>query len=508
MESMTPNDFVEVPPSPFVMESMRAHGYTLATAVADLIDNSIAAHAKVVTLTFHWAGSNTWISILDDGDGMPEARLDEAMRLGSSNPLDKREAGDLGRFGLGLKTASLSQCRSLTVATRQSGAAFAVRRWDLDYLAQPDITGWRLLTTPRDGSVDRLASLKVQEKGTVVLLEVLDRIVGEADITDVGIRNHFQRLVQEVERHLEMVFHRLLEKRRLRILLNGSELAPWDPFLRDHPATQRTPVDSIPIPGFDEPINLKGYVLPHKDKLGAEVHAHASGPAGWNAQQGFYLYRNERLIVAGSWLGLGPGRGWTKEEHYKLARLRLDVPSSMDQLWQLDVKKSSAHPPPMVAERLAGLAETVRKTAREVFSHRGKYGPRRRTEEMQRPWKSVSQHGFTTYRIDRKHPVLSALISDVSKESRAQLEAALRIIEETVPVHQIWLDAADRADDVGRPFAGSGSGPLRKIIECAYAALRRNRNLDHREAVALLLVTEEFAGDEAHAIIATLGTTA
>ena len=501
---MSEEVYFEIPPDPTVMESMRAHGYTLPTAIADLFDNSISADSTEISLTFRWSGRSSWISILDDGHGMSQTRLREAMRLGSRSPLEERDRGDLGRFGLGLKTASLSQCRSLTVASRRAGESVTVGRWDLDYLARPDVRGWRLLATPRDGSEERLRPLADQQQGTLVLLEVLDRVVGDADVDDSAIRNHFQRQVDDVRRHLEMVFHRLLESRRVRVCINDVDLKPWDPFLRGHPATYCSPADTIPIAGHDEPVQLTGFVLPHKDRLGAEAHAAASGPAGWNAQQGFYLYRNERLIVAGSWLGLGPGRGWTKEEHYKLARLKLDVPSSMDHLWQLDVKKSSAHPPPNVAERLTGLAQSIRQRARDVFSHRGRHGTRPRQQQVSRPWKFVTNHGITTYRIDRDHPVLAALLSSVSGQTRKDVEAALRIIEETVPVHQIWLDAADRPDDVAHPFQTVATQTLRRVIQAAYIALRRNRNVDHDAAIALLLDAEEFSTSEAQAIISTL----
>jgi hypothetical protein len=496
--------FVEIPPSPSVMEAMRAHGYTLPTAIADLIDNSIAANARTITLTFRWSGSDSWISILDDGDGMSEAKLQQAMRLGSRSPLEEREPSDLGRFGLGLKTASLSQCRSLTVKSRQTGGSASLARWDLDYLARPDVNGWRLLTSVRPQSATRLEPLEQQARGTIVLLEVLDRIVGGATVDDKALRNHFHKLVLEVESHLEMVFHRLIENRQIRIVLNDQVLDPWDPFLRRHPATQCTPVEAISVRGFPEPVRVKGYVLPHKDKLGSEIHGAASGPSGWNAQQGFYLYRHDRLIVAGSWLGLGPARGWTKEEHYKLARLQLDVPSSMDHLWQLDVKKSSAQPPPSVAERLSGLAETVRKEAREVFSHRGRYGPRARPERVARPWKSVTRGGVTTYQIDREHAVLKALLASIPSQARKDMQAALRIIEETVPIQQIWLDAAERPDEWAQPFSTAAPPLLRSLIQSAYSALRRNHGVSHREAVELLLGAEEFSGKEAQAIIAAL----
>lgn len=508
---MNPTDaYEEVPPDASSMiESMRAYGYTLSTAIADLIDNSIAAHCRTVWLRFHWSGADSWVTILDDGDGMEESRLSNAMKLGSQSPLENRDPADLGRFGLGLKTASLSQCRRLTVVSKTSSSGPCVRRWDLDYLSRPDVEGWNLLTTAEPGSEERVASLEQLQKGTVVLWERLDRIVGDAGKDDARIRGHFLRLVEDVESHLAMVFHRFLSgpQPRLKIMVNGNPVVAWDPFLESHPATQTTPEDIIELPGHSEPIRVKGFVLPHKDRLGEEAHSAASGPAGWNAQQGFYLYRNERLIVPASWLGLGAGRPWTQEEHYKLARIRLDIPNSMDHLWHLDVKKSSAHPPPQVSERLKGLAQTVRQQARAVFSHRGKYRQRETKREFTRAWKTVRKSGVRVYRIDRKHPTLEALLSSIPSECSDPLEAALTIIEETVPVEQIWLDTAERPEETAAAFHGSTSSQVRGVIQLAYNALRLNRNCNHEEAVELLLSSEEFAGEESQAIIASLGGT-
>ena len=499
--------YEEVPPDASSMiESMRAYGYTLATAVADLIDNSVAAGCTTVRLQFEWAGADSWVTILDDGHGMSEPELSNAMKLGSRSPLETREAGDLGRFGLGLKTASLSQCRRLSVVSRAPGGVNATRRWDLDFLARPDVQGWKLLTTLHEASALRVVPLEDLDQGTVVLWERLDRIVGNAAKDDAKIRGHFLRLVEDVEFHLSMVFHRFLagSRPRLKILVNGNALVPWNPFQEGHHATQQTPEEEITLPCHSEPIRVRGFVLPHKDRLGDEEHAKASGPAGWNAQQGFYLYRNERLIVPGSWLGLGAGRPWTKEEHYKLARIRVDIPNSMDHLWHLDVKKSSAQPPPAVVDRLKGLAQKVRQDARAVFAHRGKYGKRKTKEEYSRPWKATRKGGAVIYRIDRKHPVLGALIRSVPKSSQDKLEAAFVIIEETVPVEQIWLDAAEYPDDPAPPFHGSTSVRIRAIVDLAYTALRRNRGCSHLEAIERLFAAEEFSGEEARAIIAAL----
>jgi hypothetical protein len=507
--SPDPMAFDDVAPDASAMiESMRAYGYTLSTAIADLVDNSIAAGCSTVWLHFEWAGADSWVTIIDDGAGMSEDELRNAMRLGSRNPLHERSPTDLGRFGLGLKTASLSQCRRLTVASRQVPGAEWVRRWDLDHLARADVKGWQLLRSPAPGSESRAALPTNLAHGTLVLWELLDRVVSaDTSPDDDRLHRHFLEIIEKVEAHLAMVFHRYLDRegrRRLKLFVNGHTVVAWDPFVESHDATEKTPLEPIRIAGYNQPIMVRGFVLPHKDKLGDDAHAKASGPAGWNAQQGFYLYRNERLIVAGSWLGLGGARPWTKEEHYKLARIRLDIPNSMDHLWHLDVKKSSAHPPPRLRDQLTGLAQNVRQKARDVYAHRGRHRGRAARREYERPWRVVRNAGVVGYRIDREHPVVAALLSAVPKERGVELEAALRIIEETVPIEQIWLDVAERPEAPARPFHGSTPLQVRSLIGIAYNALRRNKGASHAGAIEILLGCEEFASSECRAVIATL----
>lgn len=123
----------EMPPfAPVLMESTRAIGYSLEAAIADIIDNSIAAKAGKVKL-FFFPIDDAYLCILDDGIGMNNTQIDAAMQYGSQSPSDIRDASDLGRYGLGLKTASLSQCRVLTVVSKQ-GNIIIGRRWDLDYV--------------------------------------------------------------------------------------------------------------------------------------------------------------------------------------------------------------------------------------------------------------------------------------------------------------------------------------------------------------------------------------
>jgi len=497
------------PDASAMVESMRAYGYNLSTAVADLIDNSIAAECSTIWIETHWAGDDSWISITDDGKGMSVEELRTAMRLGSKNPLDARDKRDLGRFGLGLKTASFSQCRRLTVVTKTESSPTSVRRWDLDHLRRSDVTGWQLLLSMASGSESRVTQLDDLSSGTVVLWEVVDRVVGDTQQSEQHIHDHFLSLIEDLETHLSMIFHRFINRRPhgLKIFINGNSISSWDPFIETHPATQRTPEEVITLPSHDSAILVKGFVLPHKDKLSSPEHKLGSGPGGWNDQQGFYLYRNERLILSGSWLGLGDSRPWTKEEHYKLARIRIDIPNSMDDQWQLDVKKSSATPPPNLRSRLTSLAREVRSDARAVFSHRGKYGPKKKDDEIIRPWKSVRSSGVFRYRIDRNHPFISSIMGEQSGDQKSRTEALLRVLEETVPVEQIWLDSNDNEDKVeghARPFHGSTSRQKLSTLNLVYMTIRKNRNLTHDEAIQLISTFEGFEDEEFQAIIGAL----
>lgn len=194
-----------IPPNASLMfESLRGLGYSTATALADIIDNSISASASEIYLKFEWLGSNSFISIRDNGIGMNDSQLEAAMRLGAKGPLDERHTNDLGRFGMGLKTASLSQCRRLTVASFKDGALCCLR-WDLDLLAKNLDSGWLLYEGPSENSEFHLSDLEQSHSGTIVLWEILDRIVS----TQYAVED-FLSLISNVESHLSMVFHRLI----------------------------------------------------------------------------------------------------------------------------------------------------------------------------------------------------------------------------------------------------------------------------------------------------------
>lgn len=464
-----------------MIEALRGLGYSAATALADIIDNSVSANARNVSLAFGWAGERSHVAILDDGDGMDAAALDLAMRLGERSPLDEREAGDLGRFGLGLKTASFSQCRSLTVASAKDGETHCLR-WDLDILAASADDGWHLLEGSAEGSEGMLSPLADAGRGTLVLWESLDRIV-----TPGFKEQDFLDLIDGVERHLAMVFHRYLDgpRPRLRLTINGRPIAPWDPFMVSHPATYSSPVARL------GDVEVQCHVLPHKDRLTPDEAESGGGPHGWTAQQGFYVYRNERLLVAGSWLGLGQGRSWTKEEAHRLARIRLDIPNSADAAWKIDIRKSTARPPIGLRAALTRLAEDARSRARKVFAHRGQPVRVGGAQPVAQAWRAEHFKGGMRYRIDDSHPAVREVL-DQAGDLAPQIRAMIRVIEETVPVQRIWLDTAEGKETPRTGFAGEAPAEVRSVLSAVYRNLVLRKGMSPELARERLLHTEPF----------------
>lgn len=467
-----------------MVEALRGLGYNTQTALADIIDNSIAAGASEVRVEFIWAETQSRIICLDNGSGMSSGGLDRAMRLGERNPLEERSKADLGRFGLGLKTASFSQCRRLTVATIGTEGLQALR-WDLDYLATSVDDGWHLLEGTHPGSETFLENLKKAGKGTLVLWEELDRI-----ITKGSTVQDFLNLADKVDQHLGMVFHRYLEGRRprLRILLNGEPVSPWDPYMTDHPGKPYNP------PVFKHPslpgVEAECHVLPHKDMLSSDDFERLSGPEGWTAQQGFYVYRNERLLVAGSWLGLGTGRSWTKDEAHRLARIRLDIPNSADADWKIDIRKSTARPPVYLRDWLTGLAEGTRARARRAFAHRGRptlLGNKKVAEA----WKVERLAGGIRYKVDSDHPAVRSVL-DEAGALLPQIKAMLRVIEETVPVQRIWIDTAENKDTPCTGFEMAPASEVNEILMVMYRSMIEKKGYSVAAAKEQLRATEPF----------------
>ena len=416
---------------------MRSVGYSFEAALADLIDNSITAGATSIDVDADVVDGK-YVAILDDGRGMFPEAAKEALRL--AGDAGERDADDLGRFGLGLKTASLSQARSVTVLTRRAGATTALR-WDIDHVLE---TGrWSLLLLG-DDQIQRLPlwnSFDAQESGTLVIWQSLDLLLG--DTYDCG--GHLRDLLVTARESLALVFHRFLKSGRtgLTIRINGSKLSPLDPFLESNPRTQVSPTDEVRVRG--QLVRITAFTLPHPSGLTPAERARKDLSTSMREAQGFYIYRNRRLISHGSWYGLA-----AKSELTKQTRIRVDIPNTLDHLWQLDIKKSRAEPPASFKSHLKRLIEPLLDRGRRVHTYRGR---RESDAHLTRVWaKVVDRQGRVSYAVNAEHPLLVVLREQLGSEKAGLLDAAFEMLATEYPAQDLYaVIAASGATADGSP---------------------------------------------------------
>jgi hypothetical protein len=428
-------ELLEVLPDPVALiESMRAVGYSLEAAIADIVDNSLSANARRVSIAYD-ATKTPYVAILDDGDGMTSGELTEAMRHGR-NPADQRPVNDLGRFGLGLKTASLSQGRRLTVISKQ-GASFAARCWDLDTVA--DTHKW-VVEVPPTALLKKLPlyeQLSAQVSGTLVVWEDLDRLISDAEDPRAELTLNFSPL----EDHLALVFHRFVagdaHSPSVEILLNGRPLPRRDPFLVNAPFTQ--PLEPQVISSELGRVLVTPFVLPPAEKLSSDQIELAGGRDGLKNSQGFYIYRGRRLVIWGTWFRLTP-----KNEFFKLCRVQVDVPNSFDALWNLDIKKSAATPPSLIRNRLKELIPRFQGRSKTTVTYRGR---RQKSASFCPVWLAIEEaDGSLRFQVNTEHPLVTKLADGLSPDQLKLMRTCLDVIGVAIPVDAIYADqCGDRA---------------------------------------------------------------
>lgn len=429
------------PPSAACLSaSMRDLGYSLETAIADLIDNSISAGADTIDIICDVSDKNPVVVIHDNGRGMTADELLDAMRHGTGNPRQHRSLQDLGRFGLGLKTSSFSQCRSLTVVSTRNEAICGAE-WNLDRIDAAD--DW-ILSILDDVDIHALPYIeRLGSRGTVVIWRELDRLLEDED----GDRR--DEIVNEkldvVGRHLSLVFHRFLSGEikgspRISLAINGRPIMAFDPFCRKNPATQVLPEEIVRI--GEAEVRLQPYVLPHHSRLSASEYDHYQDRSDFISNQGGYVYRNGRLMAWGDWFRLVP-----KGEATKLARVQIDFPNSLDEAWTIDIKKSRARPPHAVRERLRQIISKI--TARSVTVHRGR--GQRLFQESQAPfWERYADHDGIRFAINGQHPLIASLCARFSPEDVDLLRVLLDSIAASLPVEMIYSDFSTRPREINQ----------------------------------------------------------
>jgi len=417
------SDYEESIPTTSLIESVRSFGYDLNTAIADIVDNSITANATEIRVHLEWNNGEPFVSITDDGEGMNDVELSRNIVLGSKNPNEEREFSDLGRFGLGMKTASLSMARQLNVFSLKKHGSISFRSWDLDIVEQ---TGkWLISKKQPEWFREFPDELKPAESGTLIVWKTCDRILQYAK----DLKTLRQRAV-ELNSHLGVIFSRFLVGRaQISIEVNGSKVEPWSPI----PEGSR----SLSTQHHGQ-ITINPYVLPHKNKFPNDDEFRAAGGIkGWNSQQGFYVFRKNRLIVSGGWLGLKI----KKDEHTKLARIIVDIGSELDEDWQINVLKSRASiPAGGVREMLGAIAKATRKEAEEVYRMKGKTVSRSVASRDSFVWQIIKKdNGLKEFRVNRIHPLIKHL-EECYAGKKSDIERVLIMIERTLPTEAIQVE--------------------------------------------------------------------
>ena len=373
-------EYIEmVPSAKRMIGSMRDLGYDFVKAVADIVDNSIEANATEIKITMEFKGDHSWVLIADNGKGMTADELNEGMRFGTEREYTGNE---LGKFGLGMKTAPISQCRKLTVASKSAApeSDIVIRQLNLERIEETN--RWEITSIPKEDYSEILWKSLEEHSGTVIMWENLDRMLQYDPPDGMRAEKGFLNLARELEQHLGMVFNRFIsgelgENKKLSVTLNGNVVKAWDPFARDERATVALEKKSLAAFGTGGVfmVMYSPFILPPKEKFSSSAAFNRmAGPAGWNDQQGFYIYRENRLIQSGGWC-----RMRLKDEHIKLARIALDLHSDSDSSLGLNIMKSNINLPRDLKDKLSPMVKEVVKLALKVYT------PEKKTDGHRNP---------------------------------------------------------------------------------------------------------------------------
>lgn len=425
-----------IAPSTNLVESLRDMGYTLDTALADVVDNSISSGATRIAI---YASPETpsRIAIADNGRGMSEQQILQALTLAFYSRDMVRSSNDLGRYGMGMKTASWSQCRRFTILSSMNGVVNAATV-DLDQIREQQTWEAEFLTAEQiDALPDRSLLLG---NGTLLIWEKLDRVVNDAD---TKAQTELASKLNQAAEHLEVIFHRFMVSEapypKITITINGRELKPFDPFCSKHPATQQSAEEVIPL-GSNGSVKVQAFTLPHHDRLSSVENSRLAGPEGYLRNQGFYLYRERRLILKGTWFRL-------KKPHpsLNLARIRIDIPNSMDDRWHINIIKSSAQPPREVRERLRRIVDTLGSHSQKVYKQKGFTQDQGGLFPV---WKTRQVGGVTSYELSDEHPLIRGFIDELSDDHKRKLKSILQLITSSLPLDSISVSIGNAPGSV------------------------------------------------------------
>ena len=419
----------KTPHAKMLLVALRSVGYTNETAIADILDNSISGAATEIELYFDW--DNRRIIIADNGFGMDYQELMDAMEIGSADPNEMRPSEDLGRFGLGMKTASFSMAKKLLVISKKN-STISNAEWNLNTVASED--KWEISEYDESEismileSIDTYTQYNNWKQGTLIIILELDRLIDETNIEKS--KKNFYKMIRNIKSHIAITFHRFMEEDALKISVNGNKLEAWNPFWIKSPATMELAREEL-FDGKNEVV-VEPYILPHKSKYNSEEEfKEAAGVKDWRGHQGFYVYRNRRLLVYGTWFGK-----FKKEPAYNLARIKLDMSADSDFEWDIDIKKSKATLPVAIEEQITQIAYLAIEKSVAVYNSRGVYNRKNTSNNtsLKYVWeqrKNIS--GNYMFYLNKKHPMLLKILSGMDENAQKELKTYLSLVESYSP---------------------------------------------------------------------------
>ena len=432
--------FEEANPNPeYLIKSIAEQGYSLETALADLIDNSISAGANKIEVIISMEKEPFTLYLADNGKGMSESRLRQSMEFPSESPETTRVGEDLGRFGLGMKTASFSQTRYFSVFSKEKGRKkYAGRTWDVERLK---CTGkWQMgINSPeevkralkgyKEASETFLKKFDDFEANTIVQWRGLYKF--ENYMEDAARKEALQAQLNETTcEHLSLVFHRFMERSEnaLQIRVNNKRLEAFNPF----PITEKGIRKIAPKQKSfrSDHIKIDGVILPSRciDEVKHSQTIWTTKHRGLFDMEGIYVYRADRIILFGGWNGL-----IRKAPRLQLARMRVEVGNGVDHLLHLNVSKSQIVIPHDLRSGFESYINELKCEAEREFYNRGtrRFNDEKKSENKELFTRTPSNKGI---RLELNHnfPLISALNKALGRQEQVQFKALTRMINTTV----------------------------------------------------------------------------
>lgn len=466
-----------------VIQALRSIGYNAQTAIADIVDNSVDAKANHVHIQFEYELGNGYIRMEDNGTGMTDAELQKAMTIGSRDPREKRDKEELGRFGMGLKTASFSLGKRLCVLTKKDGI-ISERCWDLDFVSNEN--KWLMYDSIPSEIRSKIGQVE-GNTGTVVFIDRLDRFCG-FNTHKVLKQDSYNSKVKRIHKYLEMVFHVMLEKGLL-ITINGNTLYPWNPFLEGNP--RRIEGEEQIIKVNKNLVRITPYVLPHPTTFNQVDYRYAGGAKGWRDQQGFYIYRENRMVSFGDWFGM-----FLKDVPSELVRIKIEFSNEADDDWKIDVKKSTISVPDDAKEDLQAIAKYYRQISQEMMLYRTKTTRTGgKIKGTLNTWELASDEINSAYILNRTHPVLTEFLKAVDNDIRRKINVYLKLVELGSPNN--LLKTANMVKKEGQKIDEKSKN---LVIDYAEMLLSTGIELDIDKVAETISMMAGFEGIEIYSI--------